>query len=165
MADSKIEITVGPISFKGEGDGDWLANQLDKVLAKIPGLIAVAQQEGTVNGGTDVHDKTALRAKPSAGTDGGLTTSTAATKLAATSGTEVSLASAYVLHRKSNVSFTRGRLLQGMKSATSYFQVNYRKNLGQSLDTLVKSGKFLHQGGENYAPSVACQTELGRKFG
>ncbi len=45
MADSKIEIKVGSITFGGEGTGDWLSKQLDKVLAKIPELVALAPPE------------------------------------------------------------------------------------------------------------------------
>lgn len=44
VADSQIEIKVGSISFSGEGNGDWLSKQLDKVLAKIPELVAIAPQ-------------------------------------------------------------------------------------------------------------------------
>ena len=42
MADGKIEIKVGAVSFSGEGDGKWLSDQLDKVLEKIPELANVA---------------------------------------------------------------------------------------------------------------------------
>jgi hypothetical protein len=52
VSDSKIEIKVGSISFSGEGSGDWLSKQLDKVLAKIPELVAVAPPETPVNGST-----------------------------------------------------------------------------------------------------------------
>ena len=55
MADSKIEIKVGSITFSGEGSGDWLSKQLDKVLAKIPELVAVAPPgslESGDNGGS-----------------------------------------------------------------------------------------------------------------
>jgi hypothetical protein len=41
VADSKLEIKVGSITFSGEGTGDWLSKQLDKVLAKIPELVNV----------------------------------------------------------------------------------------------------------------------------
>lgn len=60
MADSKIEIKVGSITFSGEGDGEWLSKQLDKVLAKIPELVAIAPQENNGNdskGGEDGTDK------------------------------------------------------------------------------------------------------------
>jgi hypothetical protein len=50
MSDSKLEIKVGSITFSGEGSGDWLSKQLDKVLAKIPELVAVAPPENLDNG-------------------------------------------------------------------------------------------------------------------
>lgn len=52
MPDSKIEIKVGEVSFFGEGPGEWLSKQLDKVLAKLPDLMKVAavetKHDGTV---------------------------------------------------------------------------------------------------------------------
>lgn len=50
MADSKLEIKVGPITFSGEGSGEWLSKQLDKILAKMPELVAVAPSESSENG-------------------------------------------------------------------------------------------------------------------
>ncbi|HEY3937326.1 MAG TPA: hypothetical protein VGL97_07835 [Bryobacteraceae bacterium] len=38
MADARLEIKAGPVSFVGEGTEDWLAKQLDKVLEKLPEL-------------------------------------------------------------------------------------------------------------------------------
>lgn len=38
MADAKIEIKIGPLSFSGEGPSEWLSKQLDKVLEKVPDL-------------------------------------------------------------------------------------------------------------------------------
>ncbi len=35
MTDAKIQIKVGAIEFMGEGDKDWLAAQLDKLLEKV----------------------------------------------------------------------------------------------------------------------------------
>ena len=49
MADSKLEFRVGSIIFSGEGSGDWLSKQLDKVLAKIPELVAIAPEEPNTN--------------------------------------------------------------------------------------------------------------------
>ena len=39
MADAKLEIKVGEISFSGEGTDVWLSQQLDKVLKSIPDLV------------------------------------------------------------------------------------------------------------------------------
>src|SRR6266478_1653420 len=45
MADAKIEIKVGAVSFSGEGEGKWLSEQLDKVIEKLPILASVAPPE------------------------------------------------------------------------------------------------------------------------
>lgn len=38
MTDSKIEFSLGDLTFSGQGDQDWLSEQLDKVLAAAPEL-------------------------------------------------------------------------------------------------------------------------------
>ncbi len=45
MPDAKIEIRVGAVSFSGEGPGEWLSKQLDKVLAKLPELASTGGTE------------------------------------------------------------------------------------------------------------------------
>jgi hypothetical protein len=42
MADAKIEIKVGEVSFVGEGTETWLAAQLEKVIKHLPDLVKVA---------------------------------------------------------------------------------------------------------------------------
>lgn len=49
MSDSKIQIKVGHVEFSGEGNQEWLGNQLDKILAKVPDLLKIelaAPQQG-----------------------------------------------------------------------------------------------------------------------
>lgn len=41
MSDSKIQIKVGIVEFSGEGNQDWLASQLDKILEKVPELLKI----------------------------------------------------------------------------------------------------------------------------
>jgi hypothetical protein len=53
MADAKIEIKVGAVSFSGEGEGKWLSEQLDKVIEKLPQLANVAPFEPDNGGGSD----------------------------------------------------------------------------------------------------------------
>lgn len=38
MSQSKLEISVGNLSFSGEGEQAWLAEQLEKVLKAAPGI-------------------------------------------------------------------------------------------------------------------------------
>ncbi len=52
MAEAKIEIRVGEVSFSGEGTEKWLSEQLDKLIEKIPQLSKVHSQEHDETGGT-----------------------------------------------------------------------------------------------------------------
>lgn len=54
MADAKVEIRVGEISFVGEGPEKWVAEQLDKVLEKVPDLAQLTPSQG--EGAEDVGD-------------------------------------------------------------------------------------------------------------
>ncbi|MFG6665725.1 hypothetical protein ACGK9R_01285 [Halomonas sp. HNIBRBA4712] len=42
MAEAKIEITIGQITFSGEGEPSWLSEQLDKILDKAENLLSLA---------------------------------------------------------------------------------------------------------------------------
>jgi hypothetical protein len=50
MADAKIHFKLGGIEFEGEGEKDWIAQQLDKILEKAPKLVALAPIGGTGGG-------------------------------------------------------------------------------------------------------------------
>ncbi len=39
MSESKVHVKVGVVEFSGEGEQEWLAKQLDKILEKIPELL------------------------------------------------------------------------------------------------------------------------------
>lgn len=45
MTDGKIEISIGDISFVGEGEQNWVAEQLDKILENAPELIKVVPKK------------------------------------------------------------------------------------------------------------------------
>jgi hypothetical protein len=63
MADSKLEIKVGAISFAGEGPGDWLSKQLDKVLTKLPELLATAPPEESDSEGQGAAENSAGKSR------------------------------------------------------------------------------------------------------
>jgi len=48
MSEGKIEITIGDISFVGEGEQDWVAEQLDKILEKAPVLTKIMPKKKKV---------------------------------------------------------------------------------------------------------------------
>lgn len=57
MTTAKIEISVGAITFSGEGTENWLEKQLDKLLASAPQLAAISPPaEVSGNGGNGGGD-------------------------------------------------------------------------------------------------------------
>ena len=42
MSEAKIEIQIGAVKFSGEGDKNWLSEQLDKILENAKELVALA---------------------------------------------------------------------------------------------------------------------------
>jgi hypothetical protein len=42
MADAKIEIKIGSLTFSGQGEEKWLSDQLDKLLTKAGDLAAIS---------------------------------------------------------------------------------------------------------------------------
>jgi hypothetical protein len=44
MANAKIELTLGSITFSGEGEETWVSDQFDKILEKAPGLIKIVPE-------------------------------------------------------------------------------------------------------------------------
>lgn len=42
MSEAKIEFKLGSIEFLGEGEKDWVSQQLDKLLQQAPQLLAIA---------------------------------------------------------------------------------------------------------------------------
>ncbi|MBI3571097.1 MAG: hypothetical protein HY082_08340 [Gammaproteobacteria bacterium] len=49
MTNSKIDMKLGALSFAGEGDQAWLAEQLDKVLKAAPEISRTSAPTGKVN--------------------------------------------------------------------------------------------------------------------
>jgi hypothetical protein len=45
MAEAKIEFKLGPIEFSGEGNTEWISQQLDKILAQAPTLLTLTPQQ------------------------------------------------------------------------------------------------------------------------
>lgn len=55
MSDAKVEIRVGEIHFSGEGNQDWVASQLDKILAKAEELIKFVPAQVTPDSSGKTH--------------------------------------------------------------------------------------------------------------
>ena len=51
MANAKIDFTIGGISFSGEGEESWLANQLDKIIENAADLIKIVPSPQVITEG------------------------------------------------------------------------------------------------------------------
>jgi hypothetical protein len=66
MSESKIEIKIGQITFSGQGEADWVAKQLDKILAQAEKLIQLApaaSDDGEASSGHKPMGKDSVIAK------------------------------------------------------------------------------------------------------
>jgi hypothetical protein len=66
MTEAKIDIKIGQIQFSGQGEQDWVAKQLDKIIAQAEKLIQLAPPEdleGDINEGHKPMGKDATIAK------------------------------------------------------------------------------------------------------
>jgi hypothetical protein len=124
MAESKIDITVGSVSFSGEGDPAWLAQQLDKVL-KVASVIPPS----TSGGATGVNPSG--QATDSAGFNTTLA-SYIKEKHGETNQVDRFLIAADWLRR-------RGTALLTTASVTKALRENQQKRLGNPADCLNKN--------------------------
>ena len=123
MAEAKIQFTLGPISFSGEGDEAWVGAQLDKVLEKAPSLAGLAAE---LSSGS--HDDSGSAQKGPKGTLASFITSVAA------SGNQVKrfLATAVWLHG-------RGKKRLTTRDVATALQENNQKRLSNPADCLGKN--------------------------
>ncbi|MHB8391885.1 MAG: hypothetical protein ACYDBH_20290 [Acidobacteriaceae bacterium] len=157
MADSKIEIKVGSITFSGEGTGDWLSKQLDKVLAKIPELVAIAPQENE-RMGSDGGDTGTGRP----GASGGKASGTLATHLKSTSSTSNQvrkfLATAVWLHDSEG---EKRLTAKEVSSALNSHNQGKLTNAANSLNQNVTKGHCVKDGKTFYVTPEG-RTSLGK---
>jgi hypothetical protein len=157
MSDSKIQIKAGLIEFSGEGNQDWLAKQLDKLLDKIPELLKL--DSGNHNSNTTTGNQV------ESGSSGktvlsGLSVLNIAGKLNPKSGSDLaSTAAAFLQLIQEKVSFTREDILSTMKKANGIYKDTYGKNLTPSLTSLEKNGHFLKTG-NSYSLSSSKLKEI-----
>lgn len=158
---SKLRIKMGPIEVEYEGSEDFLKQELPELLQAVTTLykdsgIADIQPNPATGTGAGAG------ARP-AGPQG--TTNTYAAKLGGGSGTELALAAAARLRLGLGVqSFSRSKLLEEMRAATSYYKKNYSSNLTKIISTLVTSQKLIEAATGTYSLHATTENELRAKL-
>lgn len=158
MSDSKIQVKVGIVEFSGEGNQDWLAKQLDKILDKIPELLKIEVGDST-NKNSQNNNSGSGRSS-GGGTISGLSVLNIAGKLSNKSGSDLVIIAAAFLHFvEGKTSFTRDDISSAMKKATGVYKDNYLSNLTKYLTQLEKNSTLL-KSGTTYSLSTSKANEL-----
>lgn len=153
MSESKIQVKVGIVEFSGEGDKQWLAEQLDKILEKIPELLKIEVNQGTQNNNGNGGGS-------GTGNISGLSVINIASKLNCKSGPDLIIAAAAYIHFiDKKASFSRDDISQAMKKATGYFKDSYISNLTANLASLEKANA-LTQASSTYSLHIDKVNEL-----
>jgi len=155
MSDSKIQIKIGIVEFSGEGDPEWLASQLDKILDKIPELLKIElAAPAPLNGKANANQN------PPA-TLVSLSMINVAAKLNCTSGQDLAeAAGAYLKFVLGKPTFSRDDILKHMKEATGYYKSSYSNNLTSILLALVRNSTFTQTADNVYAFHITKEKEL-----
>jgi len=157
MSESKIQVKVGIVEFAGEGEQEWLAKQLDKILEKVPDLLKIE-----VSNSFKPETGTTGSNPAGSGTSGisGLSVLNIAGKLSSKSGSDLAISAAAYLHFVENkISFIRDDISSTMKKATGIYKDSYLANLTKILAQLEKSSTFL-KSGSTYSLSANKVNEL-----
>jgi hypothetical protein len=127
MAEARIKLAVGAVSFSGVGEPEWLAAQLDRILTEIPNLITVAPPIPAIPGALSTNGNGGP-----AVAEGGFT-DTLATYIKAKNGEENQvarfLAAADWLRRRGTTSLTTAAVSKALKD-------HQQKRLGNPADCL-----------------------------
>ncbi|MFN8251578.1 MAG: hypothetical protein U0V75_06815 [Ferruginibacter sp.] len=158
MSDSKIQVKVGIVEFSGEGNQDWLAKQLDKILDKVPELLKI--EVGDSANQTNQNNNNSGSNSGGGHSISGLSVLNIAGKLENKSGSDLVIIAAAFLHFIENKpTFTRDDISSAMKKATGVYKESYMGNLTKYLTALEKSSTLL-KNGTTYSLSANKVNEL-----
>lgn len=149
---------MGPIEVEYEGSEDFLKQELPELLQAV---ITLYKDSGIPNApARSGSDEEGIAAPGPQGT-----ANTYAAKLGGDSGPDLVMAAAARLRiGVGSATFTRAKLLEEMKSATSYYNKNYSGNLSKILGTLVANQKLIESAKDTYSIHANIEKELRVKL-
>ena len=149
MADAKIEIKIGELHFSAEAEQQWVASQLDKIIAKADVLGKLAERHEAPAGGGGGGALTKLGNPPALGTF-------LSQKSATTNQTRKFLATAGWLYLKGKKQTSTAEVSSSLKDN----QQNRLSNASQCLNDNVKQG-YCEKSDSGFFVTVEGLKELG----
>lgn len=154
---SKLRVKVGEIEFEFEGSEEFLKAEIPEILKSI---LAHRREVGVSPIVTPATGQA-----PGAESLLQGTTATFAAKLGGSSGPELAItAAARLRFALGSDTFTRSKLIEEMKTATSYYKRSYNNNLTKTLAVLVSNGKFIECAKDTYSLHANLIAELQAKL-
>lgn len=154
---SKVRLRLGDVEIECEGSEEFLKQEVPTLLK------AVMELHGP--------PRVTPPREPAKGDPGGqvkvgsLTTGSIAAKLGAKTGPDLLIAGAARLAIVLNTEpFTRKQLLGEMKSATAYYDKNYRANLSRMLKSALQDDRLTETATNSFALTPGARAEIEKKL-
>lgn len=162
---SKISVNVGSLSIEFEGTEDFIKSNLLDFVKEVTQLLSEsASIENQVGGSMNTNSKSQNSNPADAKQVGNkldMSTATIMSKINGSSAPDLTLsAAASLTYVQGQATFSRNELLAEMKTATSFYTDSMSSNFSKTLGRLVKEGKFVQKGNQNYAIHNSIGTQL-----
>jgi flagellar hook assembly protein FlgD len=153
---ANIKIKIGTLEFACEGEEDFLKTEVPNFLKTVGEFYQQIPRDTTpttpiipkLNG--NGHQEPLE-----------MSVNNIATKLNASSGAELTLASCASLTLvKRMTTFSRQQILDEMKDATNFYKESFSANLSAQLTRLVENGKLIERSTGQYALAAQTKTEM-----
>lgn len=156
---SKVKIKAGAIEVEFEGSEEYMKDELPALVELLYSLgpIDTTEEESEPEELAVSSDKSKQKLQ--------LTTNTIASKLNVKKGNDLVIAAcAHLTFVKGADTFTRNNILAEMQLASNFYKVNMRKNLSNSLKTLINQNKLLETAKDTYAIEASLKDQLGKQL-
>jgi len=158
----KIRVQLGQVELDYEGEAGFIDTKLLDMLEKLQSMVA---KQPDASSSTHRQQHTGHGAAPPS-PSGNITTKTIATKLSASSGSDVAKAAATRLGIISGrTSFSRADILAEMKNATGFYKKTMTNNLTNSLKSLLEDGTLNEIGTDIYTLTPRAEATLRSTLG
>ncbi|MBB34404.1 MAG: hypothetical protein CME88_12290 [Hirschia sp.] len=163
MGINKVRLKLGHAEVELEGDQDNLHEEAIGILEQMAQL-APPVSEPPLQAVEAERPFAAIDSKQT-GHGYDFSVDMIATHLGGRSAPELAKSACAYLHFvESKREFDRTEIHTAMKEATSYYQENMLRNMGQTLNSLVKSGVLLARSGKKYSISSNAKQAMEEKL-
>jgi hypothetical protein len=159
MSTSKIRIKLGAIEVEYEGSESFLKEELPQLLSAVSDLYnkshATQVPEDSASTSTTAPKNGKIEA----------TTGSIAARLQVKSGSDLILAAvARITFALGTDVCSRQKIIDEMKTASSFYKKTHLGNLSQNLAALVRDAKLNEPSQDNYALTAATRRDLETKL-